>query len=68
MEPTSAGVYKALHDSGVVSEHPDVVRRCIVDLRAGQPPRVLIERAGAEQLLSLGGLLDGIDAGNEGGQ
>lgn len=65
--PISHAVYQGLLDKGVVSDPPDSVRRCIIDIRAGEPVRVLIERVGGEELLSLGDLLDDVTT-NEGGQ
>lgn len=65
--PLSHTVYQGLVDKGLISADPKSVRRCIVDLRAGEPARILIERVGDERILSLGELLDGVTT-EEGGQ
>lgn len=61
--PTSHTVYQSLFDKGLVSDNPNEVVRCIVDLRGGEPVRILVERVGDERALSLGELLDGVIAG-----
>ena len=60
--PTSRAVYQSLFDKGLVSDPPDTVGRCIIDLRGGEPVRFLIERIGDERSLLLGELLDGVIA------
>lgn len=57
-KPMSNTVYAALRDRGAVDVPAEKVLRCIVDLRPGEPARVLIQQVGDEELLSLGDLLD----------
>jgi hypothetical protein len=53
---------EALRDAGIA---PEGTRRVVIDLQAGQPAKVHIERFGDERLLKVVQALDGIEIDRE---
>lgn len=45
--------YRALYDAGIVTEAPENVRRCVIDLEVGSVAKIYIEKFADEKLIDV---------------
>jgi hypothetical protein len=45
-------IYQSLHDAGIINVDPSNVRRCVIDLQAGEAAKVYVETFADDALIT----------------